>query len=72
MDLALGVGLRGDLVQDQRRALIGGDQVLGHGDPQQQEDLLARALDSRRAVRHCPVASLTRTLRSAGSTLISE
>ena len=41
LDLALRVRLGGDLVQDQRRALVGGDQVLSHGDPQQQEDLLA-------------------------------
>src|SRR5437870_561678 len=39
---SLAVRLGRDLVEDERRRLVGGDQVLSHGHPQQQVDLLTR------------------------------
>src|SRR5437870_1513167 len=41
---SLAVRLGSDFVEDERRRLIGSDQVLSHGRAQQQVDLLTRAL----------------------------
>ena len=68
---AFGIAVDGDVVEEERAALIPGDEALGHGHPEQQVHLLGGAVREQARRVEGAVGEADPTWRVSGSTVTS-